>query len=55
MSRDEIRRASADVAIQRRCAAGSPHSLICRKNQASYKRRVAQRKQDLADLAALRR
>jgi hypothetical protein len=51
---DEIRRASADLDTETlRC--GSPHSLICRKNQASYKRRVAQRKQDLADLAALRR
>jgi predicted 2-oxoglutarate/Fe(II)-dependent dioxygenase YbiX len=49
----EIRRASADVdtRTERR---GSPHSLVCRKNQASYDRRVAQRKQDLADLATLR-
>ena len=51
---DEIRRASADVDTET-LRRGSPHSLICRKNQASYKRRVAQRKQDLADLAALRR
>jgi predicted 2-oxoglutarate/Fe(II)-dependent dioxygenase YbiX len=50
----EIRRASADVDTET-LRRGSPHSLICRKNQASYKRRVAQRKQDLADLAALRR
>ncbi|HMY06101.1 MAG TPA: 2OG-Fe(II) oxygenase, partial [Accumulibacter sp.] len=27
---------------------GNPHSLVCRKNQASFKRRVAQRQQDLA-------
>ena len=51
---NEINRASADVntRTERR---GSPHSLIAVKNQASYERRVAQRKQDLADLAALRR
>ncbi len=51
---NEIRRANADVdtSTERR---GSPHSLISVKNQASYERRVAQRKQDLADLAALRR
>lgn len=50
----EISRARADVNIhtERR---GSPHSLVAIKNQASYERRVAQRKQDLADLAALRR
>jgi predicted 2-oxoglutarate/Fe(II)-dependent dioxygenase YbiX len=51
---DEIRRASADVDTET-LRRGSPHSLICRKNQASYERRIAQRKQDLADLAALRR
>ena len=50
----EIRRASADVDTET-LRRGSPHSLICRKNQASYEQRVAQRKQDLADLAALRR
>jgi hypothetical protein len=33
----------------------SPHSLICRKNQASYQRRVAQRKQDIDDIAVLGR
>ena len=51
---NEINRARADVDIrtERR---GSPHSLIAVKNQASYERRVAQRKQDLADLAALQR
>jgi predicted 2-oxoglutarate/Fe(II)-dependent dioxygenase YbiX len=51
---DEIRRAHADVECQT-LRRGSPHSLICKKNQASYKRRVAQRKQDLADMAVLRR
>jgi predicted 2-oxoglutarate/Fe(II)-dependent dioxygenase YbiX len=49
---NEIRRASADADTQT-LRKGSPHSLICTKNQASYQRRVAQRKQDLADLAAL--
>ena len=32
---------------------GSPHALVCTKNQASYERRVVQRRQDLADLARL--
>jgi len=51
---NEISRARSDVntRTERR---GSPHSLIGVKNQASYARRVAQRKQDLADLAALQR
>jgi hypothetical protein len=49
---NEIRRARADVDYRTE-RKGSPHSLICRKNQASYERRVKQRKQDLADLAAL--
>jgi len=49
---NEIKRASADVDLQT-LRKGSPHSLICTKNQASYQRRVKQRKQDLADLAAL--
>jgi predicted 2-oxoglutarate/Fe(II)-dependent dioxygenase YbiX len=49
---NEIRRARADVNYRTE-RKGSPHSLICRKNQASYERRVKQRKQDLADLAAL--
>jgi predicted 2-oxoglutarate/Fe(II)-dependent dioxygenase YbiX len=51
---NEINRARSDVntSTERR---GSPHSLIAVKNQASYERRVAQRKQDLADLAALQR
>jgi len=49
---ENIRRARVDVdtRTERR---GSPHSLICRKNQASYERRAAQRKQDLTDIAVL--
>ena len=50
---DNIRRALADVDTRTE-RKGSPHSLICRKNQASYQRRVTQRRQDLADLAVLR-
>jgi hypothetical protein len=51
---ENIRRAQVDVdtRTERR---GSPHSLICRKNQASYQRRVAQRKRDVADMAVLGR
>lgn len=49
----EIKAAGADVDVrtERR---GSPHSLVCRKNRASYERRVAQRRQDLADIAVLK-
>lgn len=47
-----IRHAPADVDCET-VRRGSPHSLICTKNQASYQRRVSQRKQDLADLAIL--
>jgi len=49
----EIKAAHADLELrtERR---GSPHSLICRKNRASYERRAAQRRQDLADIAILR-
>ncbi|MDQ0393162.1 2OG-Fe(II) oxygenase [Labrys monachus] len=32
---------------------GSPHTLVCTKNQASYERRVLQRKKDLVDLAQI--
>jgi len=32
---------------------GSPHSLVCTKNQASYDRRARQRRKDLKDLAGL--
>lgn len=49
---NEIKRARADVDMRTE-RKGSPHTLICRKNQASYERRVRQRKQDLADLAVL--
>ncbi|MBU1212973.1 MAG: 2OG-Fe(II) oxygenase, partial [Alphaproteobacteria bacterium] len=48
----EVKRARADVDMRTE-RKGSPHTLICRKNQASYERRVRQRKQDLADLAVL--
>lgn len=48
----EIKRAHADVDMRTE-RKGSPHSLNCRKNQASYERRVRQRKQDLADHAVL--
>ena len=34
---------------------GSPHVLVCSKNQASYERRVAQRRKDLDDLQRLGR
>jgi predicted 2-oxoglutarate/Fe(II)-dependent dioxygenase YbiX len=49
---ETVRRTQVDVdtRTERR---GSPHSLICRKNQASYQRRVAQRKRDIADMAVL--
>ncbi|HXE88869.1 MAG TPA: hypothetical protein VN524_18945 [Hyphomicrobiaceae bacterium] len=49
----EIRAAGADLAVEidRR---GRPYSPICRKNRASYERRATQRRQDLADIAALR-
>jgi predicted 2-oxoglutarate/Fe(II)-dependent dioxygenase YbiX len=48
-----IRTAGADLdtRTERR---GSPHGLVCRKNSASYDRRVAQRRQDLADIATLK-
>ncbi|WP_088347270.1 MULTISPECIES: 2OG-Fe(II) oxygenase [Rhodomicrobium] len=49
---NEIRRASADVDTET-LRKGSPHSLICTKNQASYNRRVTQRKQDLADITVI--
>jgi predicted 2-oxoglutarate/Fe(II)-dependent dioxygenase YbiX len=44
-------RADLDVTTERR---GSPHRLVCRKNRASYERRIAQRRQDLADIALLK-
>jgi predicted 2-oxoglutarate/Fe(II)-dependent dioxygenase YbiX len=47
-----IRSARSDVATrtERR---GSPHVLVCTKTQASYERRLRQRKQDLAHIAQL--
>ena len=40
----------ADLTTEKR---GSPHTLIATKNQASYERRVKQRRQDLDHVAAL--
>ncbi len=50
---DSIKKARCDVShtTERR---GSPHGLVCTKTQASYARRVKQRKQDLADLELLK-
>jgi hypothetical protein len=39
-----------DLATERR---GSPHALVATKNQASYKRRAKQRRQDLEHVSAL--
>ena len=48
-----IRRDHCDVSheTERR---GSPHALVCTKNQASFERRVVQRQKDLEDQARLR-
>lgn len=43
-------RCDVDMRTEKR---GRPYSLICTKNQASYERRVTQRKQDLANEASL--
>ncbi len=43
-------RCDVDVATERR---GSPHSLVCTKNQASYERRAKQRAKDIENLARL--
>jgi hypothetical protein len=43
-------RCDVDVTTERR---GRPYSLICTKNQASYERRMKQRKKDLANLKSL--
>jgi hypothetical protein len=48
----EIRNARADLDCET-IRRGSPHSLVCTKNEASYRRRIAQRKQDLLDLSTL--
>jgi hypothetical protein len=50
---DVIRTARADLDVTTECR-GSPYRLACRKNCASYERRVAQRQQDLADIATLK-
>ena len=47
-----IRRGNCDVDTTT-IKQGSPHRLLCTKNQASYERRVVQRKQDTHDLAHL--
>ena len=47
-----IRQARCDVEVTTD-RQGRPYSLICTKNQASYERRVKQRKKDLADLERL--
>ncbi len=47
-----IRQANCDLDMTT-LRKGSPHSLVTTKNQASYKRRVVQRKNDLANRARL--
>jgi predicted 2-oxoglutarate/Fe(II)-dependent dioxygenase YbiX len=47
-----IRQHACDVDCQTQ-RQGSPYGLVCTKNQASHERRVAQRRQDLEDLALL--
>jgi len=49
---DSIRQGHLDVdcTTERK---GSPHVLVCNKNQASYERRVVQRRKDLDDLQRL--
>jgi hypothetical protein len=49
----EIKAARSDLDV-RTDRQGRPYSLICRKNRASYERRVAERRQDLADITALK-
>lgn len=44
-------RADVDFTTERR---GRPYGLVCKKNSASYQRRVEQRRQDLADIAVLK-
>jgi hypothetical protein len=50
---DSLRQGRCDVdcSTERK---GSPHVLVCTKNQASYERRVAQRRADLDDLTRLK-
>ena len=49
---DSIRKGRCDVdfTTERK---GSPHVLVCTKNQASYEARVRQRRADVDDLALL--
>ena len=49
----EIATAGADLDVKT-LRHGSPHTLVCRKNSASYDRRVAQRRIDLADITILK-
>jgi hypothetical protein len=46
------RQSSCDLDMTRE-RRGRPYRLLCTKNQASYERRVTQRKRDLADLEPL--
>lgn len=50
---ESIRRHQCDL-VHETVRRGSPHSLVCHKNQASFKRRVAQRQKDLAAHERLR-
>ena len=50
---DSIRQGRHDV-DSRTERKGNPHVLVCTKNQASYERRVAQRRADLDDLTRLK-
>ena len=57
----EARRKHVELSISRHASdidcrtqrSGSPHTLVCTKNQASYELRVTQRKQDLKFLSSL--
>ena len=49
---DTIKRSGCDLNLMT-IKKGSPHTLACVKNQASYERRVLQRKKDLENHAAL--
>ncbi len=50
---DSIRQGRHDIDCSTE-RTGSPHVLVCTKNQASYERRVAQRRADLDDLTRLK-
>ncbi|MGA8772677.1 MAG: hypothetical protein WB610_20180, partial [Rhodomicrobium sp.] len=50
---EEIRRVRCDLDLKTE-KRGSPHGLVCTKNQASYQRRVQQRKSDLEHLDRLK-